>query len=117
MSSATPTSAIDFWFKVVAFLQTNWALIEEHDDRVVIVFVQDASVIFDRITVPNRDEAERQLLLNGFRRFAEDPKAGDFLSPPDPPFEEGANPIYSSGEYWRTSGPPYPFGRSGGDAQ
>ena len=74
-----------FWFKVVDFLQTNWALIESTVEGVRVAFVQDASGIFYRLDLPDEREAERQLRLNGFRRFAEDEEARKFLRPPAHP--------------------------------
>jgi hypothetical protein len=98
----------DFYFTVVDFLQQNWALIEVSDTRgetelITVHFIDDASRIFDRISFPTIEEAEKGLIRNGFSRFADDTEAQEFISQPDPPFEEGEHPsgkIYSSGEYW-----------------
>ena len=41
----------DFWFKIIEFLQQNWALIEEQSDSGCIVcFIHDASGVFDRMS-------------------------------------------------------------------
>jgi hypothetical protein len=98
----------DFFFKVVDFLQQNWALIQVSDTSgktqlITVHFIDDASRIFDRLSFPSIEEAENGLIRNGFSRFADDTEAKAFISPPDPPFEEGEHPsgkIYSSGDYW-----------------
>src|SRR4051812_17082493 len=99
-----PPSVETFWFKVVDFLQTNWAIIEAAEEGVHVVFIQDASGIFDQMSFGDEREAERQLRLNGFRRFVEEQRAKEFLSPPPPPYRERPHPngpIYSSGRFWR----------------
>lgn len=95
----------DYWFKIVGFLQQNWALIDETPDGCVVFFVCFArtSGVFDRITFLSVEEAETALLRNGFARFAEDKKAQEFIVTPEPPFYEWAHPngpIYSSKRFW-----------------
>ncbi|MBE7432383.1 MAG: hypothetical protein HS100_00565 [Anaerolineales bacterium] len=95
----------DYWFKVIDMLQQNWALIEAAQTGCIVYFVGDTSGVFDQIEFDNVAEAKRQLRLNGFRRYAEDSKAKDFITPPAPPFHKSSHPngaIYSSGRYWKT---------------
>lgn len=94
----------DYWFKIVEFLQQNWALIDASDNAATIWFVSDTGGVFDRIDLATVAEAEAALQPNGFRRFADDPKAPSFLAPPEPPFVERPHPngpIYSSGRFWK----------------
>ena len=94
----------DFWVKVVEFLQQNWALIEEADSGVRVYFISDTSGVFDQIDFVSPQEAEDALVRNGFSRFADDPKAQEFLTPPGPPYHfrpHPNGPIYSSGRFWR----------------
>jgi hypothetical protein len=44
-------SSKDFWFKIVEFLQQNWALIEEdtESEACIIYFISDGSGVFDQI--------------------------------------------------------------------
>ena len=84
----------DFWFKIVDFLQQNWALIEK----------DDGSGVFDQIKYATSQEAERALRRNGFEQYAKDPKAQGFIFPPGPPYFKDRHPngnIYSSGRFWR----------------
>lgn len=91
----------DHWFKIVEFLQQNWALLDDNPDgSCTIHFVDDASGVFDRLTYPTREEAEGRLGWNGFERFANDAHARSFLRAPMPPFHERPYPIYSSGKFW-----------------
>ncbi len=96
----------DYWFKIVEFLQQNWALINEdvHGDGCTAFFFGDTSGVFDRLRFPSMAEAEIALLRNGFKRYDTDEKAKEFISKPEPPFLEGAHPngpIYSSGRFWK----------------
>jgi hypothetical protein len=95
----------DFWFKVVEFLQQNWALIEEQPPTGCIVyFIHDASGVFDRISFASVSEAKKALRLNGFIRFADDKEAQSVLVAPAPPYFETEHPngsIYSSGRFWK----------------
>jgi hypothetical protein len=95
----------DYWFKVVDMLQQNWALIEPSKSGYIAYFIGDQSDVFDQIEFSTLAEAERQLRVNGFLRYAEDNKAKDFITPPQPPFHKSQHPneeIYSSGRFWKT---------------
>jgi len=99
-------SSRDFWFKVVDMLQQNWAVIEtdKGKSKFIIYFVSDTSGVFDQMEFGDIAEAERQLQINGFRKYAEDRQAQNFIKPPSPPFHKSEHPngaIYSSGRYWR----------------
>ncbi len=95
----------DFWFKIVDFLQQNWALIEGEDPAGVVVwFMGDTGGVFDEIRFPSAEEAQDSLTRNGFKRYADDHEAQSFIRQPEPPFHRKAHPngpIYSSGRYWR----------------
>lgn len=87
----------DYWFKIVEFLQQNWALIDETTDDCTVFF-------FDTLSLPSISEAEKALRRNGFARFAEDKKAQGFIAIPQPPFHDRPHPngpIYSTGRFWR----------------
>lgn len=58
----------DYWFKVVDFLQQNWALIDKEPGSVIVYFVNDASGVFDRMPFPSVSSAEKVLIRNGFQR-------------------------------------------------
>ena len=95
----------DYWFKIVEFLQQNWALIAVNPDETATVhFFDDASSVFDVMHFETVEVAERGLRRNGFNRFADDKKAQEFIGPPDPPFFNQPmwrKPIYSSGAFWK----------------
>jgi hypothetical protein len=94
----------DFWFKIVEFLQRNWALIDGDAAAVIVWFLGDTGGVFDRLTFSSTSEAELALMRNGFRRFADDQRAQTFLAPPREPFYQRPHPngpIYSSGRYWK----------------
>lgn len=96
----------DYWFKVVEFLQQNWALVDEepHGVGCTVFFFGDTSGVFDRLKFASVAEAEAALLKNGFRRYDTDEKAIGFIAKPEPPFWESRHPngpIYSSGRYWK----------------
>ena len=42
----------DYWFKVVDFLQQNWALIDKVEDVAIVWFFNDTSGVFDEMTLP-----------------------------------------------------------------
>ncbi|RME56260.1 hypothetical protein D6779_10900 [Candidatus Parcubacteria bacterium] len=94
----------DFWFKIVEFLQQNWALINvDESHKATIYFISDTSKVFDKITYSSKDEARNALRRNGFRRFAEDKEAQKFIDPPRPPYKIGNHPNgprSSSGKFW-----------------
>jgi hypothetical protein len=95
----------DYWFKIVDFLQQNWALIDKIDDtKVTVFFLNDLSGVFDSIDFASMADAEAGLLANGFKRLADDSKAQQMLAEPHPPFIKRNHPngkIYSSGRYWK----------------
>jgi len=94
----------DYWFKIVEFLQQNWALVDPHERGAITWFIGDTSGVFDRIVFSSTKEAVGALTRNGFRRFADDQKAQTFLRAPEPPFMRQPHPngaIYSSGRFWR----------------
>lgn len=91
-----------FWVKIVDFLQQNWALIEVTDNKVIVFFIQDSSVIFDRIEFKTIEDAENGLFKNGFKLYLdENENFLDFIVPPKKPYGESTRPIYSSGQYWK----------------
>lgn len=93
----------DYWFKIVDFLQQNWALIDDANGSVRVRFVSDASGVFDELEFRSMNEATDALQYNGFGRLAEDERAKGFLRPPQQPFRRRAHPngsIYSSGRFW-----------------
>lgn len=98
-------SQYDFWFKVVEFLQQNWAVIEVSEDgSCEIVFMGDTGGVFDSLTYESHTLAVEGLKRNGFVRYADDAKAQEVIGPPEPPFEKAEHsngPIYSSGRYWK----------------
>ncbi len=105
--SATPIEiqSRDYWFKIVEFLQQNWALIDKTTDGkgCTVFFFGDTSGVFDRMSFSSVAKAEQALRRNGFARFAKDKKAQEFIGIPHLPFHEVAHPngpIYSSGKFW-----------------
>lgn len=95
----------DYWFKILDFLQQNWALIDGNSQGVsTIYFVHDGSGVFDRMIFPSLYEAQTGLKRNGFRLYADDSESQKFIAPPKPPFKESLHPnglIYSSGRFWK----------------
>jgi hypothetical protein len=93
----------DYWFKIVEFLQQNWALIDPAPDGVIVWFFGDTSGVFDHLTFPSAETAVAELEHNGFRRYATDKQAQEFIACPQPPFHRNPHPngpIYSSGRFW-----------------
>lgn len=95
----------DYWFKVVEFLQQNWALIDlKPDGSCIVFFLGDTSGVFDRLSFFSIADAEEALVRNGFVRFEDEHEAKQFIAIPKPPFHECSHPngaIYSSGKFWR----------------
>jgi hypothetical protein len=92
------------WFKIVEFLQQNWAVIVEQNNGVLIVFYGDTCGVFDEILFSSEAEAAKALKRNGFSKFMEDQEAQNFIGLPRGTFEERPHPngrIYSSGRYWK----------------
>ena len=97
-------TSTDYWFKVVEFLQQNWGVIENIDNKCIVYFFGDTAGIFDQIEFNSPTEAEEALRRNGFRKYDEDKKAQEFIGKPSPPFSYRPHPngaIYSSGRYWK----------------
>jgi hypothetical protein len=93
----------DFWYKVVEFLQQNWAVIEPEDNGFKVFFFDDAGGIFDVIKLDSLEDAKTALKKNGFANYNEDQESHDFIAKPKVPLRGGAhlvNPIYSSGRFW-----------------
>lgn len=96
----------DFWFKIVGMLQQNWAVIEPCTSGVGydVIFIQDASGVFDQISFESATTAQHTLVRNGFKQFADDKAAQKLLTPPSPPYmrkKHPNGPIYSSGKFWK----------------
>ena len=95
----------DYWFKMVEFLQQNWAVIESNESGACIVyFFGDTVGVFDQLDFESVADAKDALIRNGFRRYDDDKKAQEFISKPQPPFRKHPHsnePIYSSGKFWR----------------
>ena len=97
------TANEDYWFKIVEFLQQNWAVIEPEGSGFKILFFDDCSGIFDSIKFDSLEDAETALKRNGFGKYNEDQEAHDFIGKPKAPLRGGAhliNSIYSSGRFW-----------------
>lgn len=95
--------ANDPWFKVVDFLQQNWAVVIEKKKDVLVVFYGDTCGIFDEIAFATKSKAEYALQRNGFSKFLEDTMAKDIIGIPKGDFTERPHPngrIYSSGRFW-----------------
>lgn len=95
----------DYWFKIVEFLQQNWALIEKNSESIecTVYFINDASGVFDRLQFPSEEDAINSLTNNNFLRYSDDAEAQKAMASPQPPFfetEHPRGPIYSSGEFW-----------------
>ena len=91
------------WFKVVEFLQQNWAVLVEQDDSVLAIFYGDTCGVFDEILFDDAEEAEAALRRNGFQKYLEDSEAQEFIGIPMGEFHERQHPngqIYSSGRFW-----------------
>lgn len=93
----------DYWFKIVGFLQQNWALIDLDESGAVVYFLGDTSGVFDKMKFPSLEFAEKSLQRNGFSKYDANQEAQRFISRPLPPFESSKHPngrIYSSGQFW-----------------
>lgn len=94
----------DYWFKIVEFLQQNWAVIEPSEaGTCTVYFFGDTSGVFDEMDFDNAEAAETALRRNGFKCFDEDADAQEFIAKPQGPFERRPHPngpIYSSGRFW-----------------
>jgi len=95
--------ARDPWFKIVEFLQQNWAVVVERNGSVLVVFYGDTCGVFDELEYTSRVEAEAALTRNGFAKYLEAKDAKGFIALPRGDFQERAHPngrIYSSGRFW-----------------
>jgi hypothetical protein len=93
----------DYWFKIVEFLQQNWALVDADDRGAIAWFISDTSGVFDEIAFGSIEDATRAMIRSGFCRFAEDHRAHTIMRPPEAPFMRRRHPngpIYSSGRFW-----------------
>ena len=91
------------WFKIVEFLQQNWAVVIEREDDVLVVFYGDTCGVFDEMLFATRGNAEHALRRNGFSKFMDGQKAQEFIGLPRGEFTERPHPngrIYSSGRFW-----------------
>jgi hypothetical protein len=83
----------------------DWAVIQPtENDGCRVHFFGDTAGIFDAIDFANSGSAESALKRNGFKRYAEDSEAQQFIAKPRVPFEmrdHPNGPIYSSGRFWR----------------
>ena len=97
-------NSTNYWFKIVEFLQTNWALIEELEDgNAKVSFIDDASGAFDEMIFMTLEQAVNELMDNGFDMYSKATEVHGFLRPPSPPFFHRTHPngpIYSSGRFW-----------------
>jgi hypothetical protein len=103
MTEEISTESRDYWFKIVEFLQQNWALVYPHEREAIACSSEIPRASSIRLS-SRRLRKRSGLTRNGIRRFADDPKAQTFLLPPEPPFTRWArpnDPIYSSGRFWR----------------
>lgn len=103
-----------YWYKVVEFLQQNWAVIEPvpGSHHCVVHFFDDGSRVFDQLRFLSEADAIAALQYNGFQRFGSDDFSRDLLAKPKPPFQAGPHingRIYSSGRFWKN--PPQPTAR------
>lgn len=95
--------AQDPWFKIVDFLQQNWAVVLKEESMSRIVFYDDLCGVFDEVRYPSFEEAVSALKRNGFSKYRDDPEAEDFVALPQGEFHLRDHPnglIYSSGRFW-----------------
>ncbi len=105
MTEIVEIQSRDYWFKVVDFLQQNWALIDPVECDWVVRFFGDTGGVFDELRFLTLEEAHAALRLNGFKRVDEAPEVQNFLHRPEPPFVRQPHPngpIYSSGQFWKS---------------
>ena len=91
----------NYLYKVVGFLNANWAFIQP-DNKVY--FVNNASSLFDEMEFETTTQALTELRKNGFGGdddYLKGYRSIKPLTPPTPPYILNQNPIYSSGEYWK----------------
>lgn len=94
---------IKWFYKPLDNMTTNLAVISMSDPH-SIRFVNQAGDVFDRMTLSSNEDAEVALVRNGFTAVEE---GGDFsrlIGLPHSVTDDGdkRQPVYSSGEYWRS---------------
>jgi hypothetical protein len=93
----------NYWFKIVEFLPTNWALIEEHSDsKATVSFINDTSGTFDEITYDTLQQAVNEVMDNGFNLYSQAPYVHRFLKPltlPSKPVQHINDVIPSNGHF------------------
>lgn len=104
MKDLPSTPSTDYWFKVVDFLQQNWAVIDPSEHGCSVYFFSDTAGVFDQIEFNAINEAQQALIRNDFARYDHDKSAQEIIAKPEPPFWWGGHPngnIYSSGRFWK----------------
>lgn len=104
MDEVPTITSKDYWFKVVDFLQQNWAVIEKVESGFRVYFFDDSAGIFDQLDFQIFTDAAQALIRNGFEQYDQAVDAQQFIGKPLDPFRRvkhwnGA--IYSSGRFWR----------------
>lgn len=97
-------SGLPYWFKVVDFLQHNWAVVVCPESKTKVIFFSDTCGIFDELTFNSETDAIAALRRNGFRPYDEDQEAHSFIAKPRGNFRNAPHPngpIYSSGRFWK----------------
>ena len=95
--------ANDPWFKIVEFLQNNWAVIVDQGGSFLVVFYGDTCGVFDEMSFDSEAEAATALRRNGFDKYNDNDNAQSFIGLPRGEFREQPHPngrIYSSGRFW-----------------
>lgn len=113
----------DWWVKVLAMLQHNWALVKEHADKTVTVYffhdggttknftghdyksIRGMIAIVDSLDFSSRQKAIEQLKLNQFHRLSDHPGPWQGNEPRGKIFDARSTEprIYSRGDYWKSS--------------
>lgn len=101
-----PIPNTHYWYKVVDFLQQNWAVIEHGPDKTTVFFFHDGAGVFDSMDFPDEAIARRELRWNGFAPYdSADEETKLAIPKPEPPFYKATHPngrIYSSKRFWKT---------------
>ena len=61
-------SGLPYWFKVVDFLQQNWAVVVSAASETKVIFFSDTCGVFDELTFNSEADAIATLRRNGFRQ-------------------------------------------------
>lgn len=95
----------EYWVKVVDFLSHNWAVVRlTRDGTPELLFFDDRSHVFDKLTFAEVSEAIAGLRRNGFELYDEIGDFREILAKPTPPFtmeRRNLRTVYSSGDLWR----------------